>query len=70
MESEVVIKKELCNRCMQNGNGCIKYKERLEEKGILTYYCENYNRRESDRQENEECISYYESKWTKDFFES
>lgn len=49
MESEVVIKKELCNRCMQNGNGCLKYIERLEQ-GLKSYKCKNYIRRESNRE--------------------
>ena len=49
MESEVVIKRELCNRCMQNGERCLKYIERLE-KGVKTYKCINYSRRENDRE--------------------
>lgn len=49
MESEVVIKRELCNRCMQNGERCLKYIERLEN-GVKTYKCINYIRRENDRE--------------------
>lgn len=49
MESEVVIKKELCNRCMHKKKGCLKCIERLEN-GVKTYKCINYIRRESDRE--------------------
>lgn len=57
MESEVVIKKELCNRCIQNGKGCLKYIERLEQE-VKSYKCKNYIRRESDREN-------YNSNYTK-----
>lgn len=57
MESEVVIKKELCNRCMQNGERCLKYIERLEN-GVKTYKCKNYIRRENNSEN-------YNSNYTK-----
>lgn len=65
MESEVVIKKELCNRCMQNGNGCLKYIERLEQ-GLKVYKCKNYIRRESNRENYNSNSTIFKKKWAKD----
>lgn len=65
MESEVVIKKELCNRCMQNGKGCLKYIERLE-RGLKSYKCKNYVRRERDRENYNSNSTICKKKWSKD----
>ena len=61
MESEVVIKKELCNMCMQNGKGCLKYIERLEQ-GVKSYKCKNYVRRERDRENSNSNYTEVEEK--------
>lgn len=64
MESEVVIKKELCNRCMQNGERCLKYIERLEN-GVKTYKCKNYIRRENNCENSDSDTTICEEKWSK-----
>ena len=61
MESEVVIKKELWNRCMQKGNGCLTYIERLEN-GVKSYKCKNYVRRERDRENSNSNYTKVEEK--------
>ena len=61
MESEVVIKKDLCNRCMQNGERCLKYIERLENE-VKTYKCKNYIRREKNSENSNSNYTKVEEK--------